>query len=159
MARCDASEVPMLGKFLVGTVPCLLQFKFDNEYSWMREKVISYKVTVTPPSKEVLMAGRRRRAKACVKAVDEDLKSADDRLGKAQDQLADLEEELEALKKQMEQKQKSLKVVETEEKWLVERVGLRKDQQKLLEYRLTKGWTDEEGWTDDDLEKSNEESN
>jgi septal ring factor EnvC (AmiA/AmiB activator) len=152
MARCDASEVPMLGKFLVGTVPCLLQFRFDNEYSWMREKVISYKVTVTPPSKEVLMAGRRRRAQACVKAVDEDLKSADDRLDKAQDQKADLEQEVEELKKQLEQKQKSLKVVETEEKWLVARVGLRKEQQKLLAQRLTQGWTDE------DLEKRNEES-
>jgi septal ring factor EnvC (AmiA/AmiB activator) len=152
MARCDASEVPMLGKFLVGTVPCLLQFRFDNEYSWMREKVISYKVTVAPPSQDVLMAGRRRRAKACVKAVDEDLKSADDRLAKAQDQRADLEEELEELKKQMKQKQKSLKVVETEEKWLVERVGLRKEQQDLLQQRLTQGWTDE------DLAESNEES-
>lgn len=133
----------MLGKFLVGTVPCLLQFKFDNEYSWMREKVVTYKVTITPPSKETLMAGRRRRAEACKRAVDEDLKSADDRLGKAQDQKASLQKELEELKKQLEQKQKSLKVIETEEKWLQDRVALRKDQQKLLQERLDKGWEDE----------------
>eukprot|EP00980_Cylindrotheca_fusiformis_P018965 scaffold6355_cov119-Cylindrotheca_fusiformis.AAC.2 len=144
MARCDASDIPMLGKFLVGTVPCLLQFKFDNEYSWMREKVVSYKVTVTPPSKEVLMAGRRRRAQACSKAVETDMSSAKERLSKAQDQRASLQKELEDLKKQLEQKQKSLEVVETEEKWLKERVSLREKQQKLLKERLADGWTDEE---------------
>jgi len=143
MSRCDASEVPMLGKFLVGTVPCLLQFKFDNEYSWMREKVVTYKVTITPPSKETLVAGRRRRAEACKRAVEEDLKSADGRLDKAQDQKASLQKELEELKKQLEQKQRSLKVIETEEKWLQERVGLRTDQTKLLQQRLDQGWEDE----------------
>lgn len=143
MSRCDASEVPMLGKFLVGTVPCLLQFKFDNEYSWMREKVVTYKVTITPPTKDTLVAGRRRRAEACKRAVDEDLKSAGERLDKAQDQKDSLQKELEELKKQLEQKQKSLKVIETEEKWLQERVGLREDQQKLLQQRLDQGWDDE----------------
>lgn len=144
MSRCDASEVPMLGKFLVGTVPCLLQFKFDNEYSWMREKVVTYKVTITPPSRETLMAGRRRRAEACKRAVKEDLKSADDRLDKAQGQKASLKKELDELKKALEQKQKSLKVIETEGKWLQERVALRKDQHKLLQERLAQGWEDEE---------------
>jgi len=143
MSRCDASEVPMLGKFLVGTVPCLLQFKFDNEYSWMREKVVTYKVTITPPSKETLIAGRRRRAEACKRAVEEDLKSADGRLDKAQDQKASLQQELDELKRQLEQKQKSLKVIETEEKWLQERVTLRMDQHKLLQQRLDEGWEDE----------------
>ncbi|CAJ1949127.1 unnamed protein product [Cylindrotheca closterium] len=143
MSRCDASEVPMLGKFLVGTVPCLLQFKFDNEYSWMREKVVTYKVTITPPSKETLISGRRRRAEACKRAVEEDLKSADDRLNKAQDQKASVQKELEELKRQLELKQKSLKVVETEEKWLKERVALRKDQHKLLQQRMDQGWDDE----------------
>eukprot|EP00526_Cylindrotheca_closterium_P015648 CAMPEP_0113622300 /NCGR_PEP_ID=MMETSP0017_2-20120614/11420_1 /TAXON_ID=2856 /ORGANISM="Cylindrotheca closterium" /LENGTH=271 /DNA_ID=CAMNT_0000532113 /DNA_START=186 /DNA_END=1001 /DNA_ORIENTATION=+ /assembly_acc=CAM_ASM_000147 len=143
MSRCDASEVPMLGKFLVGTVPCLLQFKFDNEYSWMREKVVTYKVTITPPSKETLIAGRRRRAEACKRAVEEDLKSADGRLDKAQDQKASLQQELDELKRQLDQKQKSLKVIETEEKWLQERVTLRKDQHKLLQQRLDEGWEDE----------------
>lgn len=133
----------MLGKFLVGTVPCLLQFRFDNEYSWMREKVVTYKVTITPPSKETLVAGRRRRAKACKRAVEEDLKSADDRLDKAQGHKANLQKELEELKRQLEQKQKSLKVIETEEKWLQERVGLRTEQGKLLQQRLDQGWEDE----------------
>ena len=133
----------MLGKFLVGTVPCLLQFKFDNEYSWMREKVVTYKVTITPPSKETLISGRRRRAEACKRAVEGDLKSADDRLDKAQDQKASLQKELDALKKQLEQKQKSLKVIETEEKWLQERVARRKDQHKLLQQRMDQGWEDE----------------
>ena len=143
MARCDASELPMLGKFLVGTVPCLLQFKFDNEYSWMREKVISYKVTITPPSKDTLIAGRRRRAQACIKAVEDDLKSANERLDNAQQHRSNLEKEIEDLKAQIEQKQKSLTVANTEEKWLVDRVNLRKEQQKLLVDRLELGWEDE----------------
>ena len=109
----------------------------------MREKVVSYKVTVTPPSRDSLTAGRRRRAKACLKAVDEDLKSAEKRFESATDQRAVLETEIEALRKQLEEKQKSLQVVKTEEKWLKERVSLRNDQQGLLSARLTEGWEDE----------------
>jgi broad-specificity NMP kinase len=109
----------------------------------MREKVINYKVTVTPPSKEALLAGRRRRAEACAKAVSEDLISAEERLNTAQDQRASLEIEMEELKKQLEQKQRSLKVVGTEEKWLIDRVSLRNEQKKLLEERLELGWKDE----------------
>ena len=149
MSRCDASELPMLGKFLVGTVPCLLQFKFDNEYSYFREKNISYKITITPPSKETLMAGRRRRAQACTNAVEDDLKTANSRLDNAQQQRSALEKEIEGLKKQMELKQKSLAVANTEEKWLVDRVNLRKEQQKLLAERLEVGWEDEEEPEDD----------
>ena len=149
MSRCDASELPMLGKFLVGTVPCLLQFKFDNEYSYFRETIISYKITITPPSKETLMAGRRRRAQACINAVEDDLKTANSRLDNAQQQRSALEKEIEDLKKQMELKQKSFAVANTEEKWLVDRVNLRKEQQKLLAERLEMGWEDEEEPEDD----------
>jgi chromosome segregation ATPase len=127
----------------VGSVPCLINFYYENEYSWFREKVVSYKVTVTPPSKESLTAGRRRRAKACLKAVDEDLKSAQKRLASASDQRATIEEELEALQKRLEEKQKSLQVIKTEEKWLKERVGLRKEQHGLLQVRLADGWEDD----------------
>ena len=101
-SRVDASkDGPITGKFLVGTVPCWIRFKFDNDYSWLREKVISYKVTVTPPSLDTLYAGRRRRAKACLKAVGDDLTSADKRRRAANDQLTLLETELEELKLEM----------------------------------------------------------
>jgi chromosome segregation ATPase len=128
---------------LVGSVPCLIRFKFENDYSWFREKVVSYKVTVTPPSRETLAAGRRRRAKACLKAVEEDLKSATKRLGSAGEQRQSMEQQIDILENELEQKKKSLQVFTTEEKWLNERCNLRKDQKKLLNERMIEGWADE----------------
>mmetsp|Transcript_15797 Transcript_15797/g.39698 ORF Transcript_15797/g.39698 Transcript_15797/m.39698 type:complete len:158 (-) Transcript_15797:210-683(-) len=143
-SRVDASkDGPITGKFLVGTVPCWIRFKFDNDYSWLREKVISYKVTVTPPSLDTLYAGRRRRAKACLKAVGDDLTSADKRRRAANDQLTLLETELEELKLEMAQKAKNLQAVRDESKWCTERVQLRTDQKSLLQDRLENGWEDE----------------
>jgi hypothetical protein len=143
LGRSQANTAPITGKFLVGSVPCLLRFKFENDYSWFREKVVSYKVTVTPPSRDTLSAGRRRRAKACLSAVGGDLKSAQKRLNGASLQKAEVETELEALEKRLVQKKKALAVVVSEEKWLKERVSLRKEQQKLLNERFIEGWEDE----------------
>lgn len=139
----DSSQCPLTQKFLVGSVPCLINFTFDNEYSWMREKIITYKITVTPPSKDSLLAGRRRRAKSCMKAVDEDLKSAEQRLEAATQQKASLETDIESLQKELEEKKRSLQVATKEETWLKERVELRQDQRKLLTSRLAQGWEDE----------------
>mmetsp|Transcript_98273 Transcript_98273/g.283588 ORF Transcript_98273/g.283588 Transcript_98273/m.283588 type:complete len:273 (+) Transcript_98273:114-932(+) len=142
-ARIDASQTPLTGKFLVGNVPCLIQFKFENDYSYFREKVVSYKVTVTPPSLDTLQAGRRRRAKACLKAVEEDVQSAKKRYASATQQKVSLQKELEEIQKQLEQKQKALNVVVKEEKWLKERVELRQEQTQALAERLEHGWADE----------------
>jgi septal ring factor EnvC (AmiA/AmiB activator) len=130
-------------KFLVGTVPCLINFAFDNEFSWMREKVVTYKITVTPPTLESMVDGRRRRAKACTKAVDDDLKSAEQRLEAATQQKVTLASDIEKLQKELEDKKRSLQVAAKEESWLKDRVLLRQEQRKLLAYRLTKGWEDE----------------
>eukprot|EP00537_Pseudo-nitzschia_pungens_P014836 CAMPEP_0172407216 /NCGR_PEP_ID=MMETSP1061-20121228/73671_1 /TAXON_ID=37318 /ORGANISM="Pseudo-nitzschia pungens, Strain cf. pungens" /LENGTH=304 /DNA_ID=CAMNT_0013143147 /DNA_START=204 /DNA_END=1118 /DNA_ORIENTATION=+ len=143
-ARVDASiNGPVTGKFLVGSVPCWIRFKFENDYSWMREKVISYKVTVTPPSLETLGAGRRRRAKACLKAVEDDLAAADKRRKAAADQHTLLEAELEELRREVAQKSKSLQAVKDEEQWCTDRVALRTEQKTLLDSRLRDGWEDE----------------
>lgn len=128
---------------MVGSVPCLIQFSFENDYSWYREKVISYRVTVTPPSLDTLRAGRRRRAKACLKAVAEDVKSANKRYTSATEQKVAMEKELEALYQQIEQKKKALAVVKKEEVWLKDRVALREVQTKALVLRLEEGWADE----------------
>lgn len=109
----------------------------------MREKVISYRVTITPPSKESLAAGRQRRAKSCLKAVDEDMKGAKQRLQAATQQKSALASEVERMTKELEEKKKSLQVASKEESWLQERVALRNEQQKLLTDRLTNGWVDE----------------
>lgn len=143
-SRVDANlHGPITGKFLVGSVPCWIRFKFDNDYSWMREKVISYKVTVTPPSLETLSAGRRRRAKACLTSVDDDLAAADKRRKAAGDQLTLLETELEELRLELAQKSKSLQAARDEEKWCTDRVRLRTEQKTVLESRMRDGWEDE----------------
>lgn len=121
----------------------MLVFSLDNEYSWVREKLVSYRITVTPPSPEVLMSGRRRRAKACQVSVAQDMQSAQQRLKATLQQKDVLEQEVAKLQEQLEEKKKSLNVAEREEKWLVTRVGLRKQQQELLHKRLTEGWEDE----------------
>lgn len=121
----------------------MLQFTFDNEYSWMREKTVSYKITVTPPSKESMAAGRRRRAKACLKAVEDDLQTAKTRLTAASQQKANLQTEVAKLMEELAEKKKSWQVAEKEEAWLKERKALRMEQQKLLKDRLQHGWKDE----------------
>jgi len=158
--RVDASKNgPITGKFLVGSVPCWIRFKFENDHSWIREKVVSYKVTVTPPSLETLYAGRRRRAKACLKAVADDLKSADKRRRAAGDQQTLLETELEELRLEVAQKSKSLQAAKDEEKWCTDRLKLRTEQNNLLETRLQDGWEDEkeQGKEDDDTNNNDDD--
>jgi outer membrane murein-binding lipoprotein Lpp len=143
-ARVDASGGDAItGKFLVGSVPCMISFQFDNDFSWIREKIVSYKVTVTPPSLQTLGAGRRRRAQACLRAIQEDLSGATSRHKQASDQRTVLESELEQLKLEMEQKMKTLQAVKEEEKWCKQRIDLRKEQQAALQDRLDNGWEDE----------------
>lgn len=122
----------------------MISFQFDNNFSWLREKVISYKVTVTPPSLQTLCAGRRRRAKACLRAVQEDLSGATTRLNQATDQRTVLESELDQLRLEVEQKMKSLQAVAEEEAWCKQRVELRKEQVSSLQDRLDNGWPDEQ---------------
>jgi hypothetical protein len=110
----------------------------------MREKIVSYKITVTPPSRESLAAGRRRRAQACLKAVEDDLKTASSRLEAAAQQKSVLHEELAKLITELEEKKKAWQVAEKEEAWLKERKALRVEQQKLLKHRLVNGWSDED---------------
>jgi chromosome segregation ATPase len=121
----------------------MLAFEMDNAYSWLREKVVSYRITVTPPSADILMSGRRRRAKACQTVVEEDLSSAQERLAATLAQKTTLEQEIAKLEKELEEKKKSLEVAEKEEKWLITRVKLRREQGELLKKRLTEGWEDE----------------
>lgn len=113
----------------------------------MREKLVSYKITVTPPSRESLAAGRRRRAQACLKAVEDDLQTASSRLEAASQQKTTLQEEVAKLMKELEEKKKAWNVAEKEEAWLKERKNLRVEQQKLLKHRLENGWSDEDELT------------
>ena len=126
----------------------------------MREKVISYKITVTPPSLQTLTAGRRRRAKACLKAVEDDYKVTANKYQTIQDQRTLLETELEQLKLEIQQKEKTLKGIVQEETVCKDQIQLRQEQIKQLKHRLENGWDDErpaQNDNDDDDEEDEEE--
>lgn len=144
-SRQDAHLEPINGRFLVGSVPCALIFTFNNDYSWMREKKVNYKIKVTPPSIKNIISGRRTRAKQALSVVLEDKDSAESRLERVSSKHSTLVEDIDRLEKQLEELKKSRGVVEKEEEWLKTRVQLRDIQQSLLSRRLTEGWEDELG--------------
>jgi hypothetical protein len=145
LSRIDASATPVTGKFLIGSIPCMITFSFENDYSYFREKVVSYKVTVKPPSLDTLKAGRRRRATACLKAVQEDSSMTLNQLERAKEKKNDLQSEVETLKGRLEKLKNELAHLEVEETTMKDRVELRQIQSKELSKRLKEGWDDEEG--------------
>jgi septal ring factor EnvC (AmiA/AmiB activator) len=143
MSRIDASVFPVTGKFLIGSIPCLITFTFENDYSYFREKVVSYKVTVKPPSLDTLKAGRRRRAAACLKAVQDDSSMTLNQLARVKENKVDLQREVESLNTRLEQLKNELNALEVEETTMKDRVELRQIQTKALSQRLEEGWDDD----------------
>lgn len=142
-ARVDSHVEPVTGKFLVGSVPCALIFSFDNEYSWFREKKVSYKITVTPPKTENVIKGRRLRAKKALEVVSKDRQDMEERYVIASQKQTELEECIAKLEAELTEKKKSLDVVLKEVGWLEKKTVVREEQIKLLNHRLEKGWDDE----------------
>mmetsp|Transcript_1388 Transcript_1388/g.2527 ORF Transcript_1388/g.2527 Transcript_1388/m.2527 type:complete len:328 (+) Transcript_1388:239-1222(+) len=142
--RQNAHVEAITGRFLVGSVPCALIFTFDNEYSWFREKKITYKIKVTPPSFENICSGRRIRAKSALAVVAKDKESAETRLESVSSKHSTLVQDIERLEMELKEKKKSLGVFEKEVSWLKDRVQLREVQEDLLTRRLTEGWEDED---------------
>jgi hypothetical protein len=138
-----AADSPVTQKFLVGTTPCLLRFTFDNTFSWVREKHVTYKITVTPPSRESLLDGRRRRATSCLKAINEDLMAAESRHTATMSDAKKLTTSVKQLERQLHDAQLALAVTIREEESLQQRKTLRLQQQTLLQQRLDNGWEDE----------------
>lgn len=141
--RVDSHVNAESGKFLVGIVPCALIFTFDNEYSWFREKKITYQITVQPPTIANIVSGRKQRANTAVKVVYQDRIKAEERLEIVSEKRQEFVHEVERLEKELDEKKKSLGVVEKEEDWLNKRVQLRNVQEDLLNRRLANGWEDE----------------
>mmetsp|Transcript_12727 Transcript_12727/g.18501 ORF Transcript_12727/g.18501 Transcript_12727/m.18501 type:complete len:331 (+) Transcript_12727:99-1091(+) len=141
--RVDSHQKAITGRFLVGSVPCALIFTFDNEYSWFREKKITYKIKITPPSIESVAKGRRARARSALDVVKGDKMSAESRLGRVSTEHVTLLQLIDSIEKELEEKRKSLGVIEKEEHWLKDRVELRIVQENLLTRRLADGWEDE----------------
>jgi len=142
-ARVDSHLEPVTGKFLVGSVPCALIFSFDNEYSWFREKKVTYKITVTPPRMDNVIKGRRLRAKKALEVVTKDNEEMAERYETSTQKRTEFEADVKKLEKELAEKKKSLDVVLTEENWLEKKRAVRSKQMKLLQKRLDKGWVDE----------------
>lgn len=121
----------------------MIKFSFANDYSWMREKVISYKITVTPPSSESLLSSRRTRATKSLKVVDSDLQKLGPKIAAVQKKQMELERQVATLQQQLQDKQKDLETTTQEQVTLKERKVLRQEQARLLQERLKHGWKDE----------------
>lgn len=124
-------------------MPCALIFSFDNEYSWFREKRVTYKITVTPPRTTNIIKGRRLRAKKALDVVTNDKKEIEERYETAVSERSTLEKEVNKLEKEIEEKKKTLAKTVREEEWLEKKNKIRSEQIKMLNQRLKKGWADE----------------
>ena len=142
-SRVDSHLEPVTGKFLVGSVPCALVFSFDNEFSWFREKKVTYTITVTPPTVENVITGRRLRAEKALEVVKKDKIEMDERCETAAQKRAELEDAIIRLEKELTEKKKSLDVIAKEEKWLEKKLDIREEQISMLSQRLQNGWADE----------------
>jgi hypothetical protein len=137
------NDTPIKQTFLVGTIPCMIKFSFVNDYSWMREKIISYRITVTPPSSESLLQSRTSRAQTCLTIVEKDLHNhITPKLKQVQDKKTQLQDQITALQKQLQDLQMEYKTTEKEESMLQQRKGVRIEQERLLKQRLQQGWKD-----------------
>jgi hypothetical protein len=90
-----------------GSVPCTLNFKFENKMSWIVD--LSYKIRVIPPNRNVLLDGRRRRARACLKALDYDIGRTNQRLNEVYSDKSRLERDLQELSQQFRTVQTNLR--------------------------------------------------
>jgi len=150
LSRVDSNVAPVIGRFLVLSVPCALVFTFDNEYSWFREKSISYRITITPPDLKHLVHARKVRAKIALQHLLEDKQTTEKRLEIIASKRTSLLEEIELLEREMAEKRKTLHAMTSEEEGLIQRITLRRLQEEEIEKRKQKNWVDES----DDLTKS-----
>lgn len=141
--RVDSHLEPVTGKFLVGSVPCALVFTFDNEYSWFREKRVTYRIVVTPPRTENVVKGRRLRAKKALEVVEADGRDLDERHAAAKTRRAEAKTEVERLEGELARWKKALDDVVAEEEWVGKRRIVREEQVRMLNERLENGWEDE----------------
>jgi len=143
ISRVDSHIEPVTGKFLVGSVPCALIFAFDNEYSWFREKRVTYKIVVTPPKIADVINGRRLRAKKALEVVTNDGRDLDVGLKSTSSRLAETRIEVERLERALADARVALRELTGEEEALVRKYDVRSAQIKMLTDRLENGWDDE----------------
>jgi hypothetical protein len=141
--RVNSHLEPITGKFLVGSVPCALIFSFDNEYSWFREKKVSYKITVSPPRMENVIRGRRLRAQKALEVLTREKEEVTTKHQLVASKRSELEAKVAYLTKTLAETQTSLEEIVEKESVLEKKRNVREEQIKLLNLRLEKGWEDE----------------
>lgn len=118
-ARYSNGQTSVFEKVLVGaaSTPATLQFRFENRQSMLLEKVIvSYRIKVTPPSKDLLLEGRRRRAKACLRIIEADLEILARKLDMKERYILGTEDDIAALQKEIDEKGKTIESISDEER-------------------------------------------
>jgi hypothetical protein len=100
-----------------GSAPCQLQFRFHNTYRTLLEKVVmSYRIKVTSPPKELVLKGRRTRAEACMRSIEEELTKSREAMAKISGQKDYLEEDIAKLKRSIMKKSKMVTTIKDEER-------------------------------------------
>ncbi len=134
--RVDSGDGPITGSFVVTEAPVTVLLSFDNNYSWLRSKVLSYSVTIKPPSESVTHGARLERIKAGLDNARVDRSSALMRLDKVVEQGAKLSDEIARMEIEIEQKRVALAEAEKEKIVLEDRARFRDAQIDGLERRL-----------------------
>lgn len=143
IVRVDSHIEPITGKFLVGSVPCALIFTFSNEYSWFREKRVTYRIVVTPPKIDNVIKGRRLRATKALEIIVADSKELNVQYTESTKRKIELTNEVAQLEEELSEMKKALEDVTSEEVWLGKKIIVRREQITSLTYRLENGWEDE----------------
>jgi hypothetical protein len=108
-----------------GSCPCTMQFRFENHYSTLLEKVaLSYRIQVTPPSAATVQQGRRRRGQAALKIVEQDLVETQQHWQRKLAENEQLVNEMADLRRQYETTLASWQVVKRQEQEYRKRAGL-----------------------------------
>ena len=82
----------------------------------LEKVIVSYRIKVTPPSKDLLLEGRRRRAKACLTIIDDELKILKKDLHMKEKYVSGTVDDIAALQKEIEEKAKTIDAIWDEER-------------------------------------------
>ena len=134
--RIDCSMDPMVGSNDFKTKGGWVVFSFDNSYSWLREKSLSYHIVLEPVDATARRVLRHREARAVLRRAAEDLTRAERRMSRTEaatselkGSLNELEATLQSLQAQIAAKKHSLKELQTETSFLEHRIHIQRQQQ------------------------------
>lgn len=128
-SRIESSN-PLTQKVLIRKVPCVINFLFDNEFSWFYEKKISYQITVKPPNVKKFVKERNRKVEVYLALLDKEFKKfsennfrritdtkkdAIERVGEIETNITKTEELLTKLQKELKETKESLLATNGEE--------------------------------------------